>query len=303
MQEKGVSAVVEVEIRGVTALVGGEKRKVRGAKVKNEKESLTALGRDELLDDRVSKMVLLSRIIGDTEDSLVPIPEELKAPIAVSVDLLDSSYLSTFPNLQEGAGHDKEREGLGHDNESATEESGSGTRTPQETSSYTPGSTSLAPGNLSSTGLLGFFQTNPFMSRFGAKASLPVDSAQNGGENSSSTCSDGTQSGLSSRKPSSVSIKDLPGGYASANGSSPSEIQQLQDKLNATKSYPLSTLIIVALISFLMGSLLRSLVSPADFMYVTSEDASAGWREIRRLFEMKYVYGGWDLQVAIVRRH
>ena len=75
-------------------------------------------------------------------------------------------------------------------------------------------------------------------------------------------------------------------------------------------SYPLSTLIVVALIAFLLGSLLRSLISPADFIYVVSdikdaekEVASTGWREIRRLLELKYVLGGWDFQIAVVRRH
>jgi hypothetical protein len=75
------------------------------------------------------------------------------------------------------------------------------------------------------------------------------------------------------------------------------------------QAFPLSTLVIVALIAFLIGSLLRSLISPADFIYVATDlkdaptDADTGWREIRRLFELKYVLGGWDFQVAIVRRH
>lgn len=72
-------------------------------------------------------------------------------------------------------------------------------------------------------------------------------------------------------------------------------------------SYPLSTLIIVALIAFLMGSLLRSLISPADFIYVMpsldgQEEVSSGWREIKRLVEVKYLVGGWDFQIAVVRR-
>lgn len=67
-----------------------------------------------------------------------------------------------------------------------------------------------------------------------------------------------------------------------------------------------STLLFVALIAFLMGSLLRSLLSPADFIYVVTDDGVAvepGWREIRRLLEIKYLVGGWDFQIAIVRRH
>lgn len=72
-------------------------------------------------------------------------------------------------------------------------------------------------------------------------------------------------------------------------------------------SYSLATLLFVGLIAFLVGSLLRSLLSPADFIYVATdltdaEDSVGGWREIRRLVEIKYVWGGWDLQVAVVRR-
>lgn len=76
------------------------------------------------------------------------------------------------------------------------------------------------------------------------------------------------------------------------------------------KMFPLSTVIIVALIAFLLGSLLRSLISPADFIYVVSDlqevDASSvgsHWREIRRLMELKYIVGGWDFQIAVVRRN
>lgn len=75
-----------------------------------------------------------------------------------------------------------------------------------------------------------------------------------------------------------------------------------------TASYPLSTVVIVAVIAFLMGSLLRSLISPADFIYVMpsldgQEEVSSGWREIKRLVEVKYLVGGWDFQIAVVRRH
>ena len=50
------------------------------------------------------------------------------------------------------------------------------------------------------------------------------------------------------------------------------------------------------------------MLSPADFVYVVSsleeadDDVSSGWREIRRLLELKYIVGGWDFQVALVRR-
>ena len=87
----------------------------------------------------------------------------------------------------------------------------------------------------------------------------------------------------------------------------------VQEQRASSRQYPLSTVIIVALIAFLIGSLLRSLLSPADFIYVVSNvqeaeeankvTAGGGWREIRRLLEIKYILGGWDFQVAAVRRH
>lgn len=85
---------------------------------------------------------------------------------------------------------------------------------------------------------------------------------------------------------------------------------QMRDvpRRTGTGTYPLSTVVIVALIAFLVGSLLRSLLSPADFIYVVTDEkeignVSVGWREIKRLLEVKYVVGGWDFQIAVVRRH
>ena len=72
--------------------------------------------------------------------------------------------------------------------------------------------------------------------------------------------------------------------------------------------YPMPTVIIVAVISFLIGSLLRSLLSPAEFvaeMPSGGEGTGQGgyeWREIKRLVEIKYLVGGWDFVVAVVRR-
>lgn len=84
--------------------------------------------------------------------------------------------------------------------------------------------------------------------------------------------------------------------------------------------YSISTLIAAIMIAFLLGSLLRSLLSPADFIYVVTDLGDVpegvtrapggglgaiepGWREIKRLIEMKYIVGGWDFQIAVVRRH
>lgn len=50
------------------------------------------------------------------------------------------------------------------------------------------------------------------------------------------------------------------------------------------------------------GSLLRSLLSPADFIYVVTDEQEVG-SEMKRLLEFKYVLGGCDFQITVVRRH
>ncbi|CEL56376.1 hypothetical protein RSOLAG1IB_07762 [Rhizoctonia solani AG-1 IB] len=84
----------------------------------------------------------------------------------------------------------------------------------------------------------------------------------------------------------------------------PAESRQLLlDRRHSTMS-----LLIVAIIAFLVGSLLRSLISPADFIYMGStkspnENTNAdGWRQVKRLVEIKYAWWGWDFVVAVVRR-
>ena len=91
----------------------------------------------------------------------------------------------------------------------------------------------------------------------------------------------------------------------------------LADRMCAPR-FSISTLVAAVLIAFLIGSLLRSLLSPADFIYVVTDlrdvpgytespggvgRIEPGWREIKRLLEVKYLFGGWDFQVAVVRRH
>lgn len=101
----------------------------------------------------------------------------------------------------------------------------------------------------------------------------------------------------------------LPGGLGDIDGAGTS-MNAPGVAEGARRLYPMSTVLVVALIAFLIGSLLRSLLSPADFIYVVTdlqeaEEANivSGWREIRRLVEIKYAIGGWDFQVAAVRRH
>jgi hypothetical protein len=103
-------------------------------------------------------------------------------------------------------------------------------------------------------------------------------------------------------------------GIGSKGDSAGSALSLAREKTSSGTGYPLVVLVLVALVAFLLGSLLRSLVSPADFVYVVTDAKAAqeriqgdpqaqGWREIRRLVELKYIVGGWDFQIAVVRRH
>ncbi|KAF8997878.1 hypothetical protein BDQ17DRAFT_1400949 [Cyathus striatus] len=156
--------------------------------VTTEKEGLTTLGREELLDDRVGKASVLSRAPNEAE----PLPSELTAPLGIATALVDPSALRPQVVVSENA--------------------------PETRSEEVP---------------------------------VVVEEKDDG-------------------------------------------------------DVPLSTLVVVALIAFLIGSLLRSLISPADFVYVDrgggSMEGGSGWREMRRLLEVKYIVGGWDFQVAVVRR-
>jgi hypothetical protein len=85
--------------------------------------------------------------------------------------------------------------------------------------------------------------------------------------------------------------------------------------------FSLPTVLLVALVSFLLGSLVRSLLSPADFIAFLpvaeqGEEVSLtigggggelvgmgrGGRELRRLVEIKGIWGGDDLMVGVVSR-
>ncbi|KAL0954042.1 hypothetical protein HGRIS_005195 [Hohenbuehelia grisea] len=81
----------------------GFKVEVDGAliPVMDEKESLTTLGRDELLDDRIGKMSVLVRVPADFDS--VSLPEELRIPLAVATNLIDTSTTSVVPKVSEDA--------------------------------------------------------------------------------------------------------------------------------------------------------------------------------------------------------
>ncbi|KAJ6581088.1 hypothetical protein B0H19DRAFT_1113568 [Mycena capillaripes] len=249
-------AVVEVEVRpggkmGAVVVVNG-----KDVAVVNEKEALTTLGREELLDDRISKMGVLSRSLNEPEI----VCEQLKVPVAVADHLFDAGALAAVAVDGENS-----KELRDNNNAEGSEETvGTGlTDAPSQ------------PENGGTSGLLGF------MTRFtGSTASAGTSSAVSG-----------TSAGRGRKLPGGLGDIDAP------------------HEPGTAAVYPLSTVVIIALIAFLIGSLFRSLLSPADFIYVVGElgeqEEAKGWREIRRLIEVNLQYIGWgyDVGIVLVRRH
>ncbi|KAI0737353.1 hypothetical protein C8Q80DRAFT_1213874 [Daedaleopsis nitida] len=278
-------AIIDVRVRPATATASGTKKvtvAVNGASVAvmNEKESLTALGRDELLETRAAKLGVLARSVSAEEQ----VPAELQAPLAVAQHLLEAPAKAPEPS---GAREELEKENgaaLGDAKEDAIE----------STATLASPTENQAPESAAS-GLMRFLNgyTQHSLLRFSpsrrsSAVLTPVSSSLD----------------LAARAPTGVQ-RDA--GRAGATDAMLSD-GQLAGAPARAGLYPLSTLVVVALIAFLVGSLLRSLLSPADFIYVVTDekeigDVSTGWREIKRLLEVKYVVGGWDFQIAVVRRH
>ncbi|KAL4263605.1 START domain-containing protein [Pleurotus pulmonarius] len=274
-----------------------EKNKVEvdgvGVPVLDEMTSLRSIGRDDLLDDRAGKTCLLVRVPADAES--LTLPPEFQSPIAVASRFLDdvvshatsSTGADGSTPLIPSAEETNKPGGDGSGNVTEKEED-----EPQQLQS------GAKPLGRTPSGLMGFLNSyqNPW-SRFAYSKTTPTSSVQPTPK---------SEDALSEEH-------RIPGSLPLANTAARSTRTQ--------RTYPLSTVIIVALIAFLIGSLLRSLLSPADFVLVpdTSPDFSAvpvvgpeighgahpkeAWRELRRLFELKYIFGGWDFQIAMVRRH
>ena len=164
-------------------------------------------------------------------------------------------------------------------------------------------------GTSSSGGLLlGFLNgyPNPIFSRFGS------GSGSGSGQTSESRSSAGGQSGNATSLVAKIHTS-VGAGLTSRcekedEGTRTGQITTTSRTGLGGKRFTLWAVIIIGLISFLIGSLLRSLISPADFIYVVRDLGEAGemrggWREVKRLVEVKYIVGGWDFQIAVVRRH
>ncbi|KZT20986.1 hypothetical protein NEOLEDRAFT_1182062 [Neolentinus lepideus HHB14362 ss-1] len=277
LEEKGAVWIVEIRPAGASGKRDGMTVLVNDANVSiaSEKESLTSLGRDELQNTRISKTIMLVR----SPEAGDQIPEELRQPVAVSEHLYEAAILESLNTPEQSDGQTGEVSSM------------------PEANQDTAGSANIPHGNpapegdtplpAAGGGLLGFLNSYPNpLARFtssASRASLPESPSSN----------------LLSELP-----KCPPGGLAEVER--PLALATLTS--TAGRVYPLSTVLAVALIAFLLGSFLRSLLSPADFIYVVTDmkdvdESTVGWREIRRLLEIKYLIGGWDFQIAVVRRH
>ncbi|KAI0321035.1 hypothetical protein OF83DRAFT_1101647 [Amylostereum chailletii] len=270
---QNAGAAIEVEIGPAEQeLAGGVSVNGKAVRVEGEKESLTSLGREELQDDRVGKMMVLTRSSSDEGE----LPRPLRIPVGEADQLLDpASMVSGKVAIEEP----KESEDMNAGTDGGQDHAGA-QPTPPDNLPATPGAAVPSSGG----GFLGFLQSYP----------NPLLRFKSGSAANTRATSPATSSGSSQA---SASPRGFPGALPG--------VVSVQ---TGTVSYPLSTVIVIAVIAFLIGSLLRSLISPADFIYVVTDTGEAeevqnGWREIRRLVELKYIVGGWDFQIAVVRRH
>ncbi|THG99951.1 hypothetical protein EW026_g2526 [Hermanssonia centrifuga] len=263
-------AVIFVEVRPASLESNDKKTTVtidgNSTPVFNEKESLTNLGRDELLDGRTSKMDVLVRTSSEEEQ----LPQELLSPIAIADHLLDdvapTTAISVPLDTTEGESLDTPQ----------AESPIADEKLPDESASQSDG----VPPDSSTHGLLRFLNSYPNpLTRFATPAGRPrpilrsLSGSTTSSRQASGTARDNNEASTSSGHP----------------------VALLSPRADNAPTYPLSTVIIVALIAFLIGSLLRSMLSPADFVYVVSdlkdaEDVSSGWREIKRLLECPIPY-------------
>lgn len=272
---------------------------------------------------------------GGDDDGVLP--KQLSAPLAVADDLYDSESSSEGSSTPDVSPMDQamvsEREEKSDTNdELLSEVSNSHSKYGNQGCPYAVLLHFQSPGQLtpavekasleveSNTGFLGFFNSYRYSLPFVRLGPTNTFTSQDDPAERKKT--------ESSSRPSSVSTPHI-GRLDSARTIVPSislcSSTTSQSTMAVVRSaivprFSISTLLAATLIAFLLGSLLRSLLSPADFIYVVTDlgdvpdgvtrapggglgAVEPGWREIRRLLELKYIVGGWDFQIAVVRRH
>ncbi|EJU03602.1 hypothetical protein DACRYDRAFT_114977, partial [Dacryopinax primogenitus] len=242
-------------------------------KVSGENESVDVLGTEELEDNRAGKLAKLRR--GSASDGQL-IPKELRKPLTVAMDFVKEDTITADPAVGDAQIADPGNEGKPADTDTSEHV------TTVDTVDNKPA------GQLT---LLGFFNTNTLLR---LTPSITIPSFMSSPlPTRPGTPSKGTRPAISRRTSGSplgtVSWKHV-----------------LHDP-----QFSLKFVVVTAIIAFLLGSLIRSLLSPADFMFYPSQNKNdslqgedGGWREVKRLIEMKWILWGWDAVIfAVVRRH
>jgi len=241
---------------------------------------------------------LLSRVplVGDAR----PLPQSLTEPIAIARRLCADEVKKAAPAPTSALVQDDRTAGQKTD-QTKTDASAVDAQSDKISNKLpTPPSTQSAANSF-----MTFFTSNPFAApRTSLSVAVESDDTKSPVPLADEKPSDrdGTKTDLAEDK----STSDAPATIAVPSDSETSPAARAQRILHAP-IYSLWALLVVALISFLLGSLLRSLLSPADFIYMSDNSARAeaqagGWREVKRLVEVKYILGGWDFVIAVVRR-
>lgn len=271
--------------------------------VLSEKDSLNVLGRRELEEDRLRTLPVLSRVamkegVRDTEVF------GLSVPIAIASDLLADPEPEIKPvapssDAQATADAGKSAASSALSAETAITES-----QPPTASKSASVFNSILTNYSSWLGSSGLLRGTPLVASADADI-VPI-------RTDSPEPIDGAKASPANGDLKAVSADE-------ASGTRP----RLMRRLDAP-SVSLWTLLVVGLLSFLLGSFLRSLVVPADFVYLPPEGATSvgsdgqsqwselqrlialnqreDWKEMKRLIEFRGPFGRWDVVLAVIRR-
>ncbi|KDQ19629.1 hypothetical protein BOTBODRAFT_126512 [Botryobasidium botryosum FD-172 SS1] len=294
--------VVEVSIAPAGGRAGKTKVSVNGVPVDvaSEKKSLAALGKSELENEKLEMWSLLNRAPRAGDSKLLP--QELMEPVAVARHLCADEVKKVAPAPAPIPTQDDKATGQKADQ---TKDDASTVSMQGEASPDKPPAPLLT--QTAANSIMTFFTTYPFAA---SRTSLTAAAEPDDPKTSAAPAEDGSQ-----KSSAADDAKTDPPEQGPVNATAPAAAPSDSENSPAVRArrilhapvYSLWALLIVALISFLLGSLLRSLLSPADFIYVSdnsgrAEAQAAGWREVKRLVEVKYILGGWDFVIAVVRR-
>ncbi|CAO1618345.1 unnamed protein product [Parajaminaea phylloscopi] len=224
------------------------------------------------------------------------------------------------------------KDGLGKGDTTKAE----GDRSPNGPSARSTGgaaAATLTTASAATTHLMGLLQAYP-LSRLSASTAVSTVSASRDGaaNGSQDTKADGSNSGPAKANEASVNNDSSANGSTGVGLGYASEPPLLLGgRLLHEARFSLATVLATALICFLAGSLLRAMLSPADFilypsrpgtqltgdeegaagvavsevsrMLLSQTNGAVGWRKILRLIEIKRAIGGrFDLVLAVVDR-